>query len=558
MSNKGKVANRSLLLFGIGSFLWFIFRTGTKPSRIVYPCQRAALANSSALLLSASIPLSLTVALAKTERFFSKKGGALALLIVLSIAAITIEPFGRILQPAEAANPNQEIKLALGPKNATLFPASDLYVLSGRAYAHISNLIDLMGLHGLLFYKSNTSGVNKGPSGLIARNDVVLVKINAQWGERGGTNTDVLKELIQAVVNHPDGFVGEIVVGENTQEYRENWPQSDQNNAEDHSQSVQDVINTFSPPYRVSTSLWDSNRTRRVQEYSANDMTSGYVVNNTADPDTGLRVSYPKFQTLFGTYVSFKYGIWNGTGYEKRLKIIDLPVLKSHSYYGVTASVKLYMGVQSEQDNGGLTNGHSTVGSGGMGTMIVQTGLPTLSIIDAIWVNANPPPSEINGPATQYASATRLNVLMASTDPVALDYWASKHVLLQAAQLIGYTTDPDTHTLNPDSNDKTGLEPGGEAFGVWLNRTRNVILAAGYTVTTDEKHMNVYARTQTILGDVDRDGKVNVADLFKLGKAYGSDPSEPNWDPYCNFNSDNAIDKPDLSDLSKNFGKINP
>lgn len=426
--------------------------------------------------------------------------------------------------------------------------------MNGRAYAHISDLINLMGSHGLLFYKSDTIGANKGPSGLIARNDVVLVKINAQWGERGGTNTDVLKELIQVVVNHPDGFMGEIVVGENTQDYRPEWPQSDQNNAEDHSQSVQDVINTFSPPYKVSISLWDSNRTRRVEEYSANDMEGGYVVNDTADPGTGIRVSYPKFQTKFGTYVSFKYGIWNGTGYEKRLKIINMPVLKSHCVYGVTASVKLYMGVQSEQENGGLTNGHSTVGSGGMGTLMVQTGLPTLNIIDAIWVNANPSPSDLKGPATQYASATRVNALMASTDPVALDYWASKHVLVQAAQLIEYTTNPDTHTLNPDSNDKTGLEQGGEAFGVWLNRTRDVLFEAGYKATTDERHMNVYVHTQNTLGDVDRDGDVDALDLRLLGKAYGSDPSKPNWNRYCNFNSDNAIDQSDLSDLSKNYG----
>lgn len=551
ITHKKKSMNKGLLLFCVASFLWFIFRTGTKPSRIVYPCQRAALANSS-MLLSASIPLSLTAILAKTEKFLSRKGTVLALLIVLSIAAITIEPFGRIFQPAEAANPNQEIKLALGSRNATSFPASDLYVVNGRAYAHIDDLINFMGSHGLLFYKSDTFGINKGPNGLIARNDVVLIKINSQWGERGGTNTDILKELIQAIVNHPEGFVGEVVVADNHQDRGSlDW---ENNNAEDITQSTQDVVDMFSATYNVSTYDWNSigGENTQVNEYSTGDMTNGYVLNNTADWETGMQVTYPKFQTLFGTYTSFRYGIWNGTGYEKRLKVINMPVLKSHICYGVSAALKHYMGVVAKfliHDY----DPHYKIATGGLGTVMVQTGLPTLNIIDAIWVNANPPPSPLDGPETQYYTATRVNALMASTDPAALDYWASKHVLVQASQIIGYT---DTHTLDPDSIDRNGVED--EAWGIWLNRTKNEISRSGYNVTTDENHMNVFVRTQTILGDVNRDGSVNGTDLFSLGKAYGSDPSKPNWNPYCSFNSDDAIDESDLSALSKNFGKSNP
>jgi hypothetical protein len=121
-----------------------------------------------------------------------------------------------------------------------------------------------------------------------------------------------------------------------------------------------------------------------------------------------------------------------------------------------------------------------------MGTLMVETGLPTLNIIDAIWINANPYPAWMVGPSTYYSYATRVNVLMASTDPVALDYWAAKHVLVQAASLIGYD---DTHTVDPDNTERSGLS---EAFGVWLNLTKNEIVAGGYNVTTSEDHMNVY------------------------------------------------------------------
>jgi len=65
-------------------------------------------------------------------------------------------------------------------------------------------------------------------------------------------------------------------------------------------------------------------------------------------------------------------------------------------------------------------------------------------------------------------------------------------------------------------------------------------------------------RIFTIFGDVNGDGKVNASDLFDLGKAYGTVPSMPNWNPDCDFNGNSNIDKPDLSALSENYGKIDP
>jgi hypothetical protein len=82
---------------------------------------------------------------------------------------------------------------------------------------------------------------------------------------------------------------------------------------------------------------------------------------------------------------------------------------------------------------------------------------------------------------------------MASTDPVALDYWAAKHILLQTASLIGYT---DTHTLDPDNTEKSAVS--GEAFGVWLSLAKDEILAGGYNVTTDENQMNVYVESEGV------------------------------------------------------------
>jgi len=92
-------------------------------------------------------------------------------------------------------------------KAAKFKPASDIFVVSGTSGNDqgVAKLIELMGNHGSLFYKSPVAGVNKGSHGLIACDDTLIIKTNSQWDERGGTNTDLLKSLIKAIVEHPDG-----------------------------------------------------------------------------------------------------------------------------------------------------------------------------------------------------------------------------------------------------------------------------------------------------------------------------------------------------------------
>jgi len=473
-----------MVLLGFISLLWLLFRTGTKPSRIVYPCQRAALTNTY-ILFRIIFPFQIV------QFFRSKKFLTTTLCVILIISTVT-ENFN-IGQAGGASD--QEVNLTLYSKNATATPASDIFVVNGATGNDdgVSKLIDLMGSHGLLFYKSETNGTNRGPNGLIAAGDVVLIKVNNMWNQRGGTNTDLIKALIQAIVDHPDTFRGEIVIVDNWQWNGKASFDYAENNAENHSQSMQDVVNMFANSYKVSTFPWRTITKVNVTEYSSGDLRNGYVVNQTVDSKTRIKTSYPKFQTRFGTYVSFKEGIWNssnGNYNKEKLKLINVPVLKSHNEYGVTACVKNYMGVLSDIYGGGFSEGHETVGDGSMGTLMVQTRFPTLNILDAIWVNANPAgsaPPELVGPESSYSAATKAKVIMASTDPVALDYWSAKHVLMQTAVLIGYN---DTTSIDPDKTTKVVGEI--EAFGVWLRRSMNILKAHGYQVTVEEDHMNVY------------------------------------------------------------------
>ncbi|NPD87729.1 MAG: DUF362 domain-containing protein [Asgard group archaeon] len=476
--SKKKKYRKNLLIFGLLNLLWFIFRTGTKPRRIIYPCQQDALKNVS-ISIGAIIPLfSLSIIWLKVKTWFSY--GKAAIIIMLTVSTVST---GVILNSAFSP---QEVTLEILPRASESETVSEIFVVNGPEVAHVTDLINLMGSQNFSFYQSTISGVNQGPDGLISATDVVLLKTNCQWSQRGGTNTDFLKELIQAIIDHPDGFDGEIVVADNGQ--GRGSMNFGKTNSEDKEQSAQEVVDSFALTYDVSTFLWDNIRGNEVQEYSEGDMENGYIVYDDEDPETEIYVSYPKFETDYGTKISFKQGIWNDAEYIHNLKVINLPVLKSHSIYGVTATLKNYMGVQTEA----LANGHDKVATGGMGTLMVECGLPTLNIIDAIWVNANPESSVTVGPGTSYNMATRVNILIAGVDPVALDYWSAKNVLLQTSELIGHI---DSYSLDPDSSVTTGLT---EAFGIWLNKSKDELVRAGYNLTSDELNMNVYVENLTL------------------------------------------------------------
>jgi hypothetical protein len=483
-----KWASTSAFVVGLLSLAWFVFRTGTKPSRAVYPCQRVAAANGSAWLATYLLPVLTVTGFIGEHREAKRK--LLTIVVVLFAAAgaawIVSGPGSGLLSAASA---DQEVRLALEEIQATSSPASDLFVVSGTHGndAGVRELIALMAEQGTIFYRSDEAGQASGPSGLIAADDVVLIKINAQWDQRGGTNTDLLRSLIQAIVDHPGGFTGEIIVADNGQGQfgpRGSGGSLDwsRNNAEVRSQSAQDVVNSFAADHRVSTYLWDTITGKRVAEYDEGDAEDGYVLAETRSPTTGALAAYPKFRTAHGTHVSFKNGIWDPDGetyHSDRLKLLNVPVLKPHAIFGVTGCIKHYMGVTSDRlTMSAGSRAHDSVGTGGMGTEIAETRFPTLNLVDAIWVSLTPG----NGPQVYYDDATGVNVIAASTDPVALDYWAAKYILVQGARERGRS---NVASLDPDS---------GRSFSRWLRLSMDEIVAAGYQATTDVSRMNVCVR----------------------------------------------------------------
>jgi hypothetical protein len=349
----------------------------------------------------------------------------------------------------------------------------------GNYHGGVETLLRLMGRRGLKFYRSSRRGAISGPGGMIAPDDVVLIKVNAQWKYRGCTNSDVIRGLIQRVLDHPDGFRGEVVVFENGQgrgslncDTSSNYANDDVHaNANDESHSFLYLVDSIFDDPKVSSYLLDPIRGTFIGD---NDhATDGYRIYED--------VSYPCFTTAGGNRIELREGVWKGEGYSQGLKLINVPVLKHHDEGGseITASLKHFYGIVSMSDGRSGSRHYNDLGQT-CGKMVISVRTPVLNIIDAIWVSF----SSLSGypPSTTF----RANQLMASQDPVALDYSAAKHILYPIDGNPRHSPDfPGIDKWLTDActmiNDRGGLyDPDS---GILVDR-----------VTKDEKEMALFSR----------------------------------------------------------------
>jgi uncharacterized protein (DUF362 family) len=130
-----------------------------------------------------------------------------------------------------------------------------------------------------------------------------------------------------------------------------------------------------------------------------------------------------------------RYGVWSGSSYDAdRLTFINLPVLKRHGMAGATAAWKNLIGFITTnaevQRFGGWDEMHryfwGMEAAGGdpdyglLGRQLALIRAPDLNIVDAIWVGYQ---DNTGG------NASRQDILLASTDPFAVDWYASEYVL---------------------------------------------------------------------------------------------------------------------------------
>jgi hypothetical protein len=330
--------------------------------------------------------------------------------------------------------------------NSQVFRVEECPVHDNQLRHHgLDTLLDLYADNGHKFYKTDRWHPWGSPSGIIDTDDVILIKVNCQWKCRGTTNTDLIRGLIHRILKHPDGFNGEVVIFENGQgrgafdgltcggDNYSAWPDIDNNiwiNAEEENLLTIDyLVNTVFSGHPVSSYLLDPIRNASI---SASDHTTdGYrMVDN---------VSYPCFTSTGGNRIELREGIWTGSNHASNIKLINVPVLKHHGGTGITGTLKHSYGILSMSD-GYSSIRHYTQSGTQCGKMWSLVRIPDLNILDCIWVSFE----TLRGYPIE--TTHRSNILLASTDPIALDYYGSKHVLLPLGGSHASEHDPDSYS----------------------------------------------------------------------------------------------------------------
>lgn len=324
-------------------------------------------------------------------------------------------------------------------------------------------LLHLLSTNGTKFYKTARRGPLNGSSGLIAADDVVVLKVNAQWKCRGGTNTDMLRGLIHRILGHPDGFTGEVVIFENGQgrpaafdgihsdadmaEYKP-FPELDGKvmvNAEQQDVTTIDyLVKTVFAGKPVSSFLMDPHS--KVWISNDDHTTNGYRrIGVSGSPC----ISYPCFTTARGNRIELREGVWTGSGYAQNLKLIHCAVLKDHSGdIGMTGALKIVYGTLSMSDGTSAKRHYEDLGSQ-CARMWTEVRPPDLNILDCIWVSFGSMKAggqHVSGCIGYPPEMTsRQNILLAGHDPLAIDYYASKHILFPLGGENAAAHDPDNN-----------------------------------------------------------------------------------------------------------------
>ena len=201
---------------------------------------------------------------------------------------------------------------ALPTERSQVFRVDDCPTHDGAMrHVGVDTLLGLLAGYGVKLYRTSRTHPWAGPAGIIEADDVVLVKVNCQWKCRGTTNTDVVRGLIHRILEHPDGFAGEVVLVENGQgrggfdgmagggSY-DSWPAIANTvhvNAEDETVLTVDyLVHTVFAGQPVSSYLLDPIRSSFIS--SSEHIRHGYrAVSPPAGSSPATPVSYPCFTT---------------------------------------------------------------------------------------------------------------------------------------------------------------------------------------------------------------------------------------------------------------------
>ncbi len=321
-----------------------------------------------------------------------------------------------------------------------------------------------------------------GIEAIIGKEDIVILKPNSQWWNQGMTNTDIMAAFIEIVLAIP-GFTGEVIIADSHQCQEDNsrgWT-TEKRNGRFNLNELVEFFNYKGHP-NVTKYHWrpagpnpmplqmDGFGDSVVSHPSEGD---GYIW-----PDDLFYVcpyghkcllAYPVFTSAYsGVTIDLKDGAYKDGSYTGQpVKFINFSALNHHGVYvGATASIKNYMGVVDmscgypgpepprtyNTHHMGASNLFRLITSvvwrlnklsklpwfhdiylhpsvfrfrytgGVLGAFMREIRRADMNIITAVRVGW--------GSRVNTAKAFKANTVLASTDPVALDYWAAANILL--------------------------------------------------------------------------------------------------------------------------------
>jgi len=318
-------------------------------------------------------------------------------------------------------------------------------------HAGVDSLLEEMDEHGEALER------------LVGGAGVVVVAVDSRCTGGGvgpgrgrlATNTDVVKGLVWRILQLPGGFHGEVVVAGESPDGPDGFATTPAN-AADRGQSLGDVVQALAGlGYPVSLVDWRRVGARRVRggpitpgrvvrgEYAQGDVEDAMIILEDRGPGGGAELVYPKFRTEGGRLVSLRHGVWSGGRYHpERLRLVSVTTLTADGALGA---------------RGAWANLAALCGGGeptptALGRWLALVRAPDLNVVDSTWV----------ADETCTGSAVRRDTLLAGTDPFALDWYASEHVLHPA---VAYW--PDASAARAGAFRDAGRAAQRSAAGAW-------------------------------------------------------------------------------------------
>jgi len=128
---------------------------------------------------------------------------------------------------------------------------------------------------------------------------------------------------------------------------------------------------------------------------------------------------------------------------------------------------------------------------------------------------------------------------------------------------------PGGHLLNTDTRTDFEINSGNSSIYMtlkipqWAATGNATIYSGAFTMLPSLGGVSycpeVTASFEIILlGDINKDGKVDIQDVATAALAFGSFPGHPRWNPSTDINQDGKVDIKDIGIVAQNFGQSNP